>query len=115
MSRLLSFVPLSWLLGLTLTFSGCSAFTQQSPYVETYTLTNLTVVFVDEDSLRQRYEQIAGQPAVRFSGPSASRTASTVRGFYDFRTNTIYCSKLDFDTCGHELHHAVIGRFHPDH
>ena len=106
---------LSCLLWLIITLSGCSALTPPTPYYEPHTLTNLTIVFVDEESLRQRYEQIFGQPAVRFSGPAASRTANTVRGFYDFRTNTIYCSKMDFETCGHELHHAAIGRFHSDH
>lgn len=35
-----------------------------------------------------------------------------VRGFFDYTTNTIYCPKLDFETCGHELFHAIIGRFH---
>lgn len=114
MSRAFLHNRLSWLLGLALSLTGCSL-TQPTPYYEQHALKNLTVVFLDEESLRQHYEQIAGQPAVRFTGPSASKTASTTRGFFDFRTNTIYCTKMDFETCGHELHHATLGRFHPDH
>lgn len=106
---------LAMALGLALTVAGCSFAPSYHSYYEPHIVKNLTVVFLDEESLQERYTLAAGQPAVQFSGTSASRSTSTVRGFFDFRTNTIYCSKMDFETCGHELHHATLGRFHPDH
>lgn len=94
--------------------AACST-TSPSPYQETHTLTNLTVVFLDDASLRERYETLAQHSAVTFSSLAASGSINTVRGFYDYRTRTIYCPKMDFHVCGHELHHATLGRFHPDH
>jgi hypothetical protein len=41
-------------------------------------------------------------------------SVKTLRGFYDFTTNTLYCPKWNFEVCGHELHHAVLGQFHSD-
>ncbi|MDF0673696.1 MAG: hypothetical protein P0120_05045 [Nitrospira sp.] len=35
----------------------------------------------------------------------------TVRGFYDYATNTLYCVKWHFEICGH----AALGQFHPQH
>ncbi|MBI5777487.1 MAG: hypothetical protein HY444_08860 [Nitrospirae bacterium] len=40
--------------------------------------------------------------------------AGTVKGFFDYKTNTIYCTKDNFDVCGHELFHAIMGRFHEE-
>ena len=69
---------------------------------------------MNEESLREKYEMLSGHASVQFSGLAASSTVKTVRGFFDFATNTIYCPKMNFEVCGHELHHAIIGRFHPD-
>ena len=101
-------------LGLLLMLSGCSA-VQSVPYSEEHTLANLTVVFLDEQTLLDRYEALSGSSAVTFSAYSQAPSVKTVRGFYDYRTKTIYCPKMDFIVCGHELHHATIGRFHSEH
>jgi hypothetical protein len=93
---------------------GCSLI--QSPYRESHDIKNLKVVFLDEGSLQHEWTTVTQQQAVRFypSRRGGEPTVSTLRGFYDFRTNTLYCSKWDFTTCGHELHHAVLGPFHTD-
>ncbi len=101
--------------GLTLVFlTGC---TSHQRYVEEYEIRQLKVVFLDERSLHERWTHIAGRDAVRFSSPMASSTpmVQTVRGFYDYATNTLYCEKWNFEVCGHELHHATLGQFHPEH
>ena len=36
-----------------------------------------------------------------------------VRAFFNPKTNTLYCQKWDFTYCGHELHHATDGAWHP--
>ena len=33
-------------------------------------------------------------------------------GCADFENKVIYCEKLDFKTCGHELHHITDGTYH---
>ena len=84
------------------------------PYQEHYEVRHLTVMFLDEQSLQTRYTAISGKPAVSISGYPPIQSLTTVRGFYDFTTKTLYCSKMDFTVCGHELHHAVLGRFHDE-
>ena len=98
--------------GLLCFSSGCSV--PSNRYVESYELKRLTVVFLDEDSLREEWAQLAGRDAVRFSSGMNSNipVVKTVRGFYSFATNTLYCPKWNFEVCGHELHHAAIGQFH---
>lgn len=93
--------------------SGCAA-SGPSHYVERHEIKSLSVVFLDEQSLQQRYAVLSGRPAVSISGSASSLSLNTVRGFYDFDTQTLYCTKMDFTVCGHELHHAVLGRFHAD-
>lgn len=93
-------------------FSGCTGL--QDRYVEQHAIKNLTVVFLDEQSLREQWKHIAGWDAVRFT-PQMNSTAPlvhTVQGFYDFTSNTLYCPKWNFEVCGHELHHAALGHFH---
>ena len=46
---------------------------------------------------------------------SSTPIVKTVRGFYDYSANTLYCEKWNFEVCGHELHHAALGQFHPQH
>lgn len=93
---------------------GCSA--QRTHYNEKHEIKNLTVVFLDEQSLHERWKQIVGTDAVRFQSYSnnAVPLLKTVKGFYDFASNTLYCQKWDFEVCGHELHHAALGRFHQE-
>ncbi len=101
---------------LLLLVGGCAL--APSAYLERHHLNEVTVVFLDEESLQKEWERVTGNPAVAFRSHGSSFSAyslHTVRGFYDFRTRTIYCSKMDFEVCGHELHHAVLGRFHADH
>lgn len=94
--------------------TGCTA---PQRYVEEHAIKQLTVVFLDEQSLHERWSQIVGRNPIRFSSPMSSTTpiVQTVRGFYDYTTNTLYCEKWNFEVCGHELHHAALGQFHPQH
>ncbi len=107
--------PWGWLLVCAILAAGCVS--TPASYEERHLLNDVTVIFLDEERLQKEWERVTGDPAVAFrSNGSALRTfsLSTVRGFYDFRTRTIYCNKMDFEVCGHELHHAVLGRFHDD-
>jgi hypothetical protein len=99
---------------LTLCFSGCAAVHER--YVEKHEIKNLTVVFLDEHSLHEQWKQTMGSEAVRFEPQmnSAVPLVRTVKGFFDFTSNTLYCPKWDFQVCGHELHHAALGHFHKD-
>jgi hypothetical protein len=106
------------LLALMISGAGCSA--ASDSYRESHTIKNLTVVFLDEQSLHQQWSRVTGKSPIQVSAfgtpnaPGVMQTVKTVRGFYDFHSNTIYCGKMDFEVCGHELHHAVLGRFHND-
>jgi hypothetical protein len=95
--------------------AGCS--TTSTRYVEEHDLRQLKVVFLDERSLHERWAHIAGRDPIRFAAPmsSAEPIVKTVRGFYDYSSNTLYCEKWNFEVCGHELHHAALGQFHPQH
>ena len=95
--------------------TGCS--TTNTRYVEEYDIRQLKVVFLDERSLHERWAHVAGRDPVRFSAPMGSTTpiVQTIRGFYDYSSNTLYCEKWNFEVCGHELHHAALGQFHPQH
>ena len=113
------FLPLAgMLLALLVAAAGCSA--SPDVYRESHTIKNLTIVFLDEQSLHQQWSRLTGKSPIRVSAfgtpntPGIMQTVNAVRGFYDFTTSTIYCGKMDFEVCGHELHHAVLGRFHPD-
>ncbi|WP_158023450.1 hypothetical protein [Candidatus Nitrospira inopinata] len=98
---------------LLLTLSGCAM--SHKPDGETYEIPSLRVVFLDRPQIQAKYEEITGQSAVMMTPRLAldtQRRKEAVVGFYDYRTRTIYCPKMDFEICGHELHHAVLGRFH---
>jgi hypothetical protein len=94
---------------------GCTGF--QDRYFETHKIKELTIVFLDEDSLHEQWKQVAGSDATLLKSQLRSTVpvVHTVRGFYDFTSKTLYCPKWNFEVCGHELHHAVIGQFHPSH
>jgi hypothetical protein len=102
-------------IGLLLCGGNLVGCTQQNRYVETHEISNLKVVFLDAQSLEEKWEAKTGQPGIQFQpwmrGGMAS--VSTVRGFYDFSTGTLYCPKWNYEVCGHELHHAALGYFHP--
>lgn len=110
--RLRLFVAWAGLAIILLT--GCTA---SQRYVEEYEVKQLTVVFLDEHSLHERWTKIAGRAPIQLATPMNSSTplVKTVRGFYDYSTKTLYCEKWNFEVCGHELHHATLGQFHPQH
>lgn len=98
---------------ILLSLSGCM--TDHALPGEKYKLSSLRVVFLDAPHMQAKYEEITGKSAVMMTPRLALNThrrEEVVVGFYDFRTRTIYCPKMDFEVCGHELHHAVLGRFH---
>jgi acetoacetate decarboxylase len=82
---------------------------------EQYELSDLHVVFLDESQIQAKWKEVTGKPAVMMTPRlvlESQRREEVVVGFYDFQTRTIYCPKMNFEVCGHELHHAVLGRFH---
>jgi hypothetical protein len=103
-----------WAVLSTLLFALSGCLHPSAPYYEPHELKNLRVVWLDQASLHEQYEQMSGKPALALYGADSSAGVQSVKGFYDFKTNTIYCSKMDFTACGHELHHAIIGHFHPE-
>ena len=97
---------------MSVTLLGC--FHSSPPYYESHELKNLRVIWLDQAALHEQYEHMSGKPALALYGTDSSAGVQSIRGFFDFRTNTIYCSKMDFAACGHELHHAIIGHFRPE-
>ena len=91
---------------------GCM---QQGRYMETHEISNLKIVFLDAQSLEEKWEAKTGQAGTQFQPWLRGGLGSikTVRGFYDFLTDTLYCPKWNYEVCGHELHHAALGHFHP--
>lgn len=101
------------LLGLLL-LQGCAS--PLGTYQERHKITDLTVVFLDEESLRNEWQVLSGRQPVVFASQARTGvpTLKILRGFYDWPSNTLYCPKWNFEVCGHELHHAVLGQFHSD-
>ncbi|MCA9472641.1 MAG: hypothetical protein MRJ96_00665 [Nitrospirales bacterium] len=92
---------------------GCS---HDGRYRDEHILQDLRVVFVDQETLREEWEQHTGRTGIQFTsfhGEHAPQIKN-IRGFYDLTTKTLYCSKWNFSVCGHELHHAVLGHFHAE-
>lgn len=97
--------------------SGCMTI-GHAPSDEEYELPSLRVVFLDAPHIQAKWEELTGKSALMKTPRlvlETQRREEVVLGFYDFRTRTIYCPKMDFEVCGHELHHAVLGRFHLEH
>jgi len=94
-------------------FTGCTSL--PSSYKETYEIRNLTIVFLDEASLQKEWTSMKATSPIRFQHKTNADLPMirTLRGFYDSVSYTLYCPKWNFETCGHELHHAVLGPFHP--
>ena len=105
---------LTWSLSLAAFVMLCGCVSTPDSYTERDELKNLTVVFLDDDSLRQQWESLTQRNAVTFLNKANDSIPGikTVRGFFDFTTNTLYCPKWNFEVCGHELHHAALGHFH---
>ena len=97
--------------------AGCAE-SKGDLYYETHLIRNLTVILLDDRALQRRWQYVSGQPAsrtIKFTvAGSQMSMADTVKGFFDYKTNTIYCTKDNFDVCGHELFHAIMGRFHEE-
>lgn len=99
-----------------LVLSGCIM--GPSPSGEEYELPSLRVVFLDAQQIQAKWEEVTGKSALMMTPRlvlESQKREEVVLGFYDFHTRTIYCPKMDFEVCGHELHHAVLGRFHLEH
>ncbi len=95
--------------------SACLSGQSSIRYRETHNLQRLQVVLLDEQSLSETYEAQYGRPAMRLTMKAGLPSSiSRVTAFYDIETHTIYCVKWDFENCGHELHHALLGRFHAE-
>jgi hypothetical protein len=107
-------VAYQWAIVSIVSFALVGCLHPSASYYEPHELKNLRVVWLDQASLHEQYEQMSGKPALALYGTDSSAGVQSVKGFFDFRTNTIYCSKMDFTACGHELHHAIIGHFHPE-
>jgi len=98
---------------VVLVLTGC-AISPSTPGEE-YEVSQLRVVFLDEKQIRDKWVEVTGKTAVMMTPRlvlESKRREEVVVGFYDFHTRTIYCPKMNFEVCGHELHHAVLGRFH---
>lgn len=97
--------------------AGCAE-SKDDRYYETHEIKNLTVILLDDKALQRRWQYVSGQPAsrtIKFSvAGNQMSMADTVKGFFDYKTNTIYCTKDNFEVCGHELFHAIMGRFHEE-
>ena len=98
-------------------FNGCAE-SKNDLYYETHLIKNLTVILLDDKALQRRWQYVSGQPAsktIKFTvAGNQMSMADTVKGFFDYKTHTIYCTKDNFDVCGHELFHAIMGRFHEE-
>jgi len=82
---------------------------------EEHDLSHIKVVFLDEQRIQDKWQEVTGRSAVMMTPRlvmESRRREEVVVGFYDFHTRTIYCPKMNLEVCGHELHHAVLGRFH---
>lgn len=105
-----------WLLVLILLLlDGCGA---PEKYREDHRLTNLHVVFLDNATLHEEWTARTGQSGVEFMasrGQSNFPQVKTLKGFFDFTSNTLFCPKWNFEVCGHELHHAALGQYHEPH
>ncbi len=101
------------LIGL-LVLQGCASTTTN--YRERHEIKSLTVVFLDEQSLQAEWKALSGRQPIMLTSQTRSGlpAVQTLRGFYDWPSNTLYCPKWNFEVCGHELHHAVLGQFHSD-
>ncbi len=90
---------------------GCATDNQ---YREEHVIKDLKVVFVDQQTLYEEWQGHTGKSGVKFMPyhDGGIPLVKTLRGFYDFSTNTLYCPKWNFTVCGHELHHAALGHFH---
>ncbi len=98
-------------IAITLLLSACAT----TAYRETHQINDLTIVFLDARSLAEAYRLRSGRSASDVTMRAQSLVIHRVTAFYDHETKTIYCQKWDFQNCGHELHHAALGKFHAEH
>jgi len=63
-------------------------------YQKTYTIDHLIIQFADHQTINQKYKKITG-------------INKEVLGFYDPRFNEIWCEWDDYETCWHEIKHAL--------
>ena len=103
-------------LALLVVLMGVVGCTSSNQYREEHVIKDLKVVFLDQESLHEEWKNHTGSGGVQFMPSRGGHVPSikTLRGFFDFSTNTLYCPKWHFAVCGHELHHAALGQFHED-
>ena len=90
--------------------AGCAG--SSGRYQESYEVAAFKVVFLDQESLHETYATLYRSAPNHFELNGSDTTVRSIHGFFDPITRTLYCSKLDFEVCGHEMHHAVLGAFH---
>ncbi len=103
----------SWaflVMGSALVFvGGCSSL--GATYFEKHTIGEFQIVLLDEGALHKKWTEVSGQRSSSFDLTSRSENAATlqvVTGFFEPGTNTMYCTNMDLDACGRELHHVVM-------
>lgn len=87
---------------LAIVLLGCTS----EHYYRRHNLRHLNIVFTDIETINRLYRQRSRQ---------GDELDYYVDGFFDPNTNTIYVEKMDFETLGHEVTHAVFApdNFHP--
>jgi hypothetical protein len=84
-----------------LLFTGCAT-------VETSRVTGLPQVIDVKDNLTVHlYDSLDSLQAAYMYQGGDTHKIKKVLGFYSERDNAIHCLKWDFNTCGHELFHAL--------
>ena len=90
--------------------AGCPG--SSARYQESHEVAAFKIVFLDQQSLQETYAALYRSAPHHFDLDGSGTTVRSIHGFFDPVTRTLYCSKLDFEVCGHEMHHAVLGAFH---
>ncbi len=106
-------IRLALLLCLTLTAAGCAG--APIGFGEQYEIAQLKVVFMEPPQIQDKWRELSGKSAHMMTprlAMESERRPEVIVGFYDFASQTIYCPKMNFEVCGHELHHALLGKFH---
>lgn len=102
MRNVLSMILLAGLLGGCSTMPQAAGPTRPEADGTTHTQVSVTVVYADLDTINS---------VARERGHT-----SQANGFYDSLRAELWCpdeeSQQAFRTCGHELRHVVMGRFH---
>ena len=69
-----------------------------TPKTEIRHIKDLWVVYTSSEKINQAWQKRGGR--------------GKVRGFYDYKTNTIYTQKDNYSNLGHEMKHVLEGEWH---